>query len=280
MSGFGLTKLAAGAAVVGIMTVGLTLPAQATDVAPGVPGSDSPGAMEPLLPATPKPAPEVAPRRAVREDVDITIEQLNKGITLQKGMHGPAVTEVQTRLNKLGILGPTNGVYNDTTARNVARFNEKFRGYEYMENKILTATAWKKLRSVSNGRTVPKWCEAKRPAAICVDKTQRIVRYFKKGKLVMTLDARFGVPGNRTRTGHFKIFRKVWNDYSSEYHTPMPYSMYFSGGQAIHYSLFFPTDGYNGGSHGCVNTRDKAGIKRLWRMVKIGTPTFVYGHDH
>ena len=28
-----------------------------------------------------------------------------------------------------------------------------------------------------------------------------------------------------------RIFRKVWNDFSSEYKTPMPYSMYFSGGQ-------------------------------------------------
>ena len=138
---------------------------------------------------------------------------------------------------------------------------------------------WKKLRSVSNGRTVPKWCEVNRPETLCVDKTQRIVRFYKKGKLVMTLDARFGVPGNRTRTGHFKIFRKVWNDYSSEYHTPMPYSMYFSGGQAIYYSLFFPSAGYNGGSHGCVNTRDKAGVQRLWHMVKIGTPIWVYGHD-
>ena len=250
-------KILVGTVAVGTLSVGLALPAQA---------ASSPA---PTTKATTKSS--SPSKRSV-----VTVAQLNGGTTLRIGDTGDGVKDVQTRLNTLGILVPVTGTYSEATARGVARFNEKFRGYEYMENKTMNLKAWAKLKSASaKGDRVPAACK-KKSAAICISKSQRIVRYYKKGKLVTALDARFGGAGFRTRNGNFKIFRKVWNDFSSEYKTPMPYSMYFSGGQAVHYSMFFNAVGYNGASHGCVNTRDKAGIKKLWRQVKIGTFAKVY----
>ena len=80
---------------------------------------------------------------------------------------------------------------------------------------------------------------------------------------------------------HLYSLNETWasfvkNDFSTLYKTPMPWSMYFSGGQAVHYSMFFNAVGYNGASHGCVNIRDKQGEIALWKKVKIGTFAKVY----
>ena len=63
---------------------------------------------------------------------------------------------------------------------------------------------------------------------------------------------------------------------STLYDTPMPYAMFFSGGQAIHYSADFAANGYNGASHGCVNIRDKAAIASLFDQVTVGDKVVVY----
>ena len=44
----------------------------------------------------------------------------------------------------------------------------------------------------------------------------------------------------------------------------MPFAMFFSGGQAVHYSADFASVGYNGASHGCVNVRDRAVVAWLF----------------
>jgi lipoprotein-anchoring transpeptidase ErfK/SrfK len=56
----------------------------------------------------------------------------------------------------------------------------------------------------------------------------------------------------------------------------MPYSMFFSGGQAVHYSSDFAARGYAGASHGCVNVRDLAGIASLFGQVNLGDKVVVY----
>ena len=48
----------------------------------------------------------------------------------------------------------------------------------------------------------------------------------------------------------------------------MPYAMFFSGGQAVHYSADFAARGYDGASHGCVNVRDKGKIAALFDQVQ------------
>jgi lipoprotein-anchoring transpeptidase ErfK/SrfK len=63
---------------------------------------------------------------------------------------------------------------------------------------------------------------------------------------------------------------------SKLYDSAMPFAMFFSGGQAVHYSSDFAARGYSGASHGCVNVRDYAGIKWLFDQVKVGDKVVVY----
>ena len=56
----------------------------------------------------------------------------------------------------------------------------------------------------------------------------------------------------------------------------MPFAMFFSGGQAVHYSSDFAARGYAGASHGCVNVRDHAGVSWLFDQVNIGDKVVIY----
>ena len=90
------------------------------------------------------------------------------------------------------------------------------------------------------------------------------------------MDVRFGSDRTPTREGWFSVGWKSRHHVSSIYHTAMPYAMFFSGGQAVHYSSDFAARGYNGASHGCVNVRDRAGIRALFDSVSIGDKVVVY----
>jgi lipoprotein-anchoring transpeptidase ErfK/SrfK len=111
---------------------------------------------------------------------------------------------------------------------------------------------------------------------LCVDKTTRLLRLVEHGDVTVTLDARFGLPGTNTREGSFRVSRKSRDHWSSLYHTWMPFAMFFSGGQAVHYSPYFDRDGYNGGSHGCIGLRDFARARALFDHVPMGTKVYVY----
>ena len=56
----------------------------------------------------------------------------------------------------------------------------------------------------------------------------------------------------------------------------MPYAMFFSGGQAVHYSPDFAARGYSGASHGCVNVRNLVGIQSLFAQARVGDKVIVY----
>ena len=112
--------------------------------------------------------------------------------------------------------------------------------------------------------------------ALCISKKERKLRWIVNGEVRMTLDVRFGSELTPTRNGAFSVGWKSRNHVSSLYHTPMPYAMFFSGGQAVHFSSDFARRGYNGASHGCVNVRDKAGIAKLFDLVKPGDKVIVY----
>ncbi|QCC78694.1 murein L,D-transpeptidase [Nocardioides daphniae] len=111
---------------------------------------------------------------------------------------------------------------------------------------------------------------------LCIDKTTRALKWVVNGDVKVRLDARFGDPYYPTREGSFKVFRKSRDHVSSIYHSPMPFAMFFSGGQAVHYSPDFARNGYDGNSHGCVNIRDRKAIARLFDQVRIGTKVVVH----
>ena len=111
---------------------------------------------------------------------------------------------------------------------------------------------------------------------LCIDKSARKLRWMVDGQAVKVFDVRFGSELTPTREGSFTIFEKSRNHVSTIYDTAMPFAMFFSGGQAVHYSADFAARGYNGSSHGCVNVRDYNGIAWLFDQVSIGNAVIVY----
>jgi lipoprotein-anchoring transpeptidase ErfK/SrfK len=96
------------------------------------------------------------------------------------------------------------------------------------------------------------------------------------GKVAMSLDVRFGAKATATREGAFSVGWKSRNHVSKLYDSAMPFAMFFSGGQAVHYSSDFAARGYSGASHGCVNVRDYAAIASLFGQINVGDKVIVY----
>lgn len=209
----------------------------------------------------------------------------------KKGQSNAGVTALQQRLVKAKVLESryVTGYYGDLTAKAVKKFqkSQKFK----QTGKVGPGT-WKRLVKVTGQikitkkkataakkkTTVVKGIDSRclKGKAICVDKTSSKLRWMVDGKVKMTMDARFGGPGHRTREGSFKVFMKSYNHTSTIYNTWMPRAMFFSGGQAVHYSPDFAARGYNGASHGCVNVRNWSKINSLYKQVKVGTKVVVY----
>jgi lipoprotein-anchoring transpeptidase ErfK/SrfK len=120
-----------------------------------------------------------------------------------------------------------------------------------------------------------KRCKTKR-RVLCIDKARRKLYYVSHGKILKTMDARFGCKRTPTRQGTFKVRRKNRHWTSTIYHSSMPFSMFFSGGQAVHYSSDFNRRGYAGCSHGCVNIRSWSKIKWVFAHIKVGDRVVVY----
>jgi len=111
---------------------------------------------------------------------------------------------------------------------------------------------------------------------ICASKRQRKLWMVHNGRILITLDARFGRASEPTAEGVHTIYWKDKNHVSSVYGSPMPYSMFFHRGQAIHYSSDFSRRGWNGASHGCINIRNMSGLKWLWNRTPTGRKVIVF----
>ncbi|WP_344175671.1 L,D-transpeptidase family protein [Kribbella lupini] len=127
---------------------------------------------------------------------------------------------------------------------------------------------------VVDGKKLDQRCAT--GTALCIDKSSRKLRYVVDGVVKLQFDVRFGAQKTATREGAFSVGWKSRNHVSKLYDSPMPYAMFFSGGQAVHYSSDFAARGYAGASHGCVNVRDLAKIKWLFDQVKVGDKVIVY----
>jgi peptidoglycan hydrolase-like protein with peptidoglycan-binding domain len=110
---------------------------------------------------------------------------------------------------------------------------------------------------------------------LCVDKTSRTLRWMVDGRTLTTVSVRFGSQYTPTREGVFRVYWKSRHHVSTLYDSPMPYAMFFSGGQAVHFSSDFAARGYAGASHGCVNVRDEAAIAELFAQVRNGDKVVV-----
>ena len=209
----------------------------------------------------------------------------SSAVLFEEGDRGSGVRIVQARLRQIGWYdGDVSGVFDEKTKKAVRKF-EKQQGLPVdgivdrqtlrtLEGLTTTPTRAELTNQPPPPENVDKRCLTGR--VLCIDKTTSSLRWVVNGKVRTTLAARFGGPSTPTREGAFKVFRKSRDHVSSIYHTPMPFAMFFSGGQAVHYSPDFAANGYNGSSHGCVNIRAKKAITRLFDIVRIGTPVIVY----
>ncbi|MBH5336530.1 murein L,D-transpeptidase [Streptomyces pactum] len=202
------------------------------------------------------------------------------------GSSGVKVRELQARLLQAGHfhLNPT-GYFGPVTQKSVVAFQRKHRIRTTGNAGPLT---WKALNRVTKKPTREQlYPSTTRPIAkpdkrcltgraLCISKKSRTLTWMVNGKVKAAMDVRFGSQYTPTREGAFKVYWKSRDHVSTIYHTPMPYAMFFSGGQAVHYSKDFAARGYNGASHGCVNVRDKKKIAQLFGQVRNGDKVIVY----
>lgn len=202
------------------------------------------------------------------------------------------VKELQLRLRAKGLWAyAISGVYGWTLGQKVLAFQ---RAYDLPQSGVVDKRTWGRLLGLTHAPgtfdqyrfaaglrpTLPSIAaldsRCRTGRVMCVDKQTRTLTWVVNGAVKTSLWARFGRPGAETREGTFKVFKKYEYVISNLYFTPMPYSMFFSGGQAVHYSSNFARLGYASASHGCVNIADLAQIKALYFQVRIGDKVVVY----
>jgi peptidoglycan hydrolase-like protein with peptidoglycan-binding domain len=204
---------------------------------------------------------------------------------LQQGDTGMWVRQVQARLKQLHWYdGEVTGRYAGSTVEAVEGFQAKRRipvtgqvdrrTLSRLKAMTRQPTKAELFNIVPAGPALDPRCATGR--ALCIDKSSRSLRWVVDGVVLRTVEVRFGSDELPTREGAFTVFRKSRDHVSSLYDTPMPFAMFFSGGQAVHYSPDFAANGYNGASHGCVNVRDRAAVAWLFGQVRIGDKVIVY----
>lgn len=204
------------------------------------------------------------------------------------GDSGPAVREIQARLRQIAwFVGDVSNSYGGATTDAVAGFQAKRmvpstgkidrRTLDLLGGMTVEPTADELANrepDPADGAPLDPRCRAGR--VLCVDKSSSSLRWVVDGMVQMSVDVRFGSDELPTREGQFAVSYKSRDHVSSLYDTSMPYAMFFSGGQAVHYSPDFAANGYYGASHGCVNVRDLGAIQSLFDQVRVGDKVIVY----
>ncbi len=206
---------------------------------------------------------------------------------LAPGASGDEVRDLQARLAQIDWFNAdVTGFYGDVTTEAVRGFQAKreipvtgevdrrtLDRLNAMTTEPTQAELTNQPTTNTPGALDPRCLEGR---VICVDKSSSTLRWVVDGEVLKTMDARFGGSATPTREGEFSVFDMNRDHVSSLYDTSMPFAMFFSGGQAVHYSPDFAAVGYNGASHGCVNTRDYDGVAWLFDQVQIGDKVIVY----
>jgi len=205
-------------------------------------------------------------------------------VLLEKGATGAQVRDLQARLAQLyWFTGRGTGSYDATTVEAVRGFQEKRkipvtgkvdqRTLDRLHD--MTTEPTRDAMGLHNvpGPLDPR-CRTGR--VICIDKSSQTLRWVVDGKVLTTVDVRFGASYTPTREGVFHVYLKDADHVSRLYGSAMPYSMFFSSGQAVHYSSDFAARGYAGASHGCVNVRDYDAVAWLYDQVRVGDDVVIY----
>ncbi|MCW2791369.1 MAG: peptidoglycan-binding protein [Nocardioides sp.] len=204
---------------------------------------------------------------------------------LRAGETGDAVRDLQARLVATQwLFGDVSGTYDDATVEAVRGFQAK-RGIpvtgtvdQRTLDRLHAMTTTPTRAAMYNLGNQPGALDARcrTGRVLCIDKTSQTLRWVVDGTVLKTLDVRFGASYTPTREGVFHVYTKDADHVSHLFGSEMPYSMFFSGGQAVHYSSDFAARGYYGASHGCVNVRDYDGVAWLFDQVRVGDEVVIY----
>lgn len=175
------------------------------------------------------------------------------------------VRELQYRLKWAGVMNArATGNFGPKTERAVKRFQKRI---GVRRTGVADYRVWKPLikRTVRGRHAVPRACKSNGWHA-CYDRWRNQVNLYHGGALRNSWLVRGGGSQYKTRTGHFTVFRRDKDHRSGMYDgAPMPYSQFFSGGQALHGSRYM-IDPFDGHSHGCVNFYVED-ARQLWSMT-------------
>ena len=206
---------------------------------------------------------------------------------IKSGSSGDQVRELQARLKQVGWFSSSvSGSYGTVTTASVRGFQAK-RAIPVTGE--VDQRTWSRLTAMTRTpSTDEKHNKTPKPSAsgldrrcltgraMCISKSSNTLVWVIDGKPQLRVDVRFGSYRTPTREGAFSVGWKSRHHVSTIYDSPMPYAMFFSGGQAVHYSSDFAARGYAGASHGCVNVRNLGGIQTLFSQVRVGDKVVVY----
>ena len=206
---------------------------------------------------------------------------------MARGSQGSRVRGLQARLRQIGwYSGNVTGFYGSVTTTAVGGFQARrtIPVTGEVDQRTLdrlvamthqpTANELRNVTPITSSGRLDSRCMTGR--AMCISKRTNSLVWVINGRPQLRTDVRFGSYQTPTREGSFNVGWKSRNHVSTIYHTAMPYAMFFSGGQAVHYSSDFAARGYSGASHGCVNVRNLSAIVWLFNQVRVGDKVIVY----
>jgi peptidoglycan hydrolase-like protein with peptidoglycan-binding domain len=234
---------------------------------------------------TQAPAPVARPVADVQPEPSPAPRPPKPRVLVGPGDKGAAVRDVQARLKQIAwYFGDVTGQYGDATIEAVRGFQAK---REIRVTGKVDRRTMARLRGMTTEPTrqelfnlgnTPGALDARCRVGrvLCVDKSSQTLRWVIDGRVQETVDVRFGSSYTPTREGTFSVYFMSRDHVSKLYDSAMPFAMFFSGGQAVHYSSDFAANGYSGASHGCVNVRDYDAVAWLYDQVQVGDKVVVY----
>jgi hypothetical protein len=190
-------------------------------------------------------------------------------------MDGPAVEQLQRRLNELGYtIAAVDGVFGAETLHALVAF-QKVSGLA-RDGVVGPLTA-----EALEGATRPVARSAGSGFHVEVDVPRQVLLLVRDGVVTDVYDVSTGTEGPyefegreyvaHTPTGSFQIQRKIDGLREAPLGT-LYRPAYFYGGYAVHGSPSVPA---YPASHGCVRVTDQV-MDRIYDLLTIGTPVFVY----
>jgi peptidoglycan hydrolase-like protein with peptidoglycan-binding domain len=214
--------------------------------------------------------------------------------TLKVGDNGSCVTLAQRKLAAKGAFhagytttfGPVTKAAVLQVQRNAGIAQDGIIGpvtWNVLDSAGATSATTPAPNPASSATQLPSSCLTN-TKTICVVKVQgsHATLYAVQNKAIVksfavrTGDARGA--SYATTNGTYSVGRRYIDYKSKSYNNaPMPYSLFFNGGQAIHYSADFAANGYGGAgaSHGCVNVGSLSNAKWLYDWSPIYTRVVV-----